>query len=94
MSWPLSRATQLVALVRRSRQLLFQGPPGTGKTFVAERLARLLAGDDDRVEVVQFHPSYAYEDFVEGIRPIVNAKGDLAYDVRDGVFMRLAKQAC
>lgn len=93
VSWPLGRAEQLVALLRRSRQLLFQGPPGTGKTFVAEQLARLLVGDDSRLRVVQFHPSYAYEDFVEGIRPIVNAKGDLAYDVRDGAFMSLAKQA-
>jgi len=46
---------------------VFYGPPGTGKTFVARKLAATLAGDPARVRLVQFHPSYAYEDFVEGI---------------------------
>lgn len=92
--WPLERAKQLVTLVQRWGQLLFQGPPGTGKTFIAETLARLLAGDEEgRVEVVQFHPSYAYEDFIEGIRPVVTEGSDLAYEVRDGVFRKLAELA-
>lgn len=91
--WPLRRAERLVGFVQRSRQLLFQGPPGTGKTFVAKTLARLMSGDDEgRVEVVQFHPSYAYEDFVEGIRPAVN-KGEIAFEVRTGVFLKLAQAA-
>jgi 5-methylcytosine-specific restriction endonuclease McrBC GTP-binding regulatory subunit McrB len=89
--WPLDRARHLVNLTQRSGQLLFQGPPGTGKTFVAEKLARLLAGNEDgRVELVQFHPSYAYEDFVEGIRPVVTEGRGLAYEVREGLFLRLA----
>ena len=47
-----------------------RGRPRTGKTFVAKQVARVLSdGDEERVEVVQFHPSYAYEDFIEGIRP-------------------------
>jgi AAA domain (dynein-related subfamily) len=92
--WPLERAQHLVALVQRWGQLLFQGPPGTGKTFVAETLARLLAGDEEgRVEVVQFHPSYAYEDFVEGIRPVVTEGSNLTYEVRKGIFMKLVDQA-
>lgn len=92
--WPLDRARHLVSLVQRSHQILFQGPPGTGKTFVAEALARLLAGDvDNRVELVQFHPSYAYEDFVEGIRPVVTRDHALAYEVRKGVFLKLADLA-
>jgi 5-methylcytosine-specific restriction protein B len=74
--------------------VLFQGPPGTGKTFVAETLARLLSGDEDgRVEVVQFHPSYAYEDFVEGIRPVVTEGSTLAYEVRSGIFLKLSELA-
>ena len=85
--WPQERAERLVSQVNRWGQLLFQGPPGTGKTFVAETLARLLAGDEEgRVEVVQFHPSYAYEDFIEGIRPVVTEGSDLAYEVRKGIF--------
>jgi hypothetical protein len=92
--WPLERAQHLITLVQRSGQLLFQGPPGTGKTFVAVTLARLLAGDEEgRVEVVQFHPSYAYEDFVEGIRPVVTEGRHLAYEVRKGIFMKLADRA-
>jgi 5-methylcytosine-specific restriction protein B len=92
--WPLERAQHLVELVQRWGQVLFQGPPGTGKTFVAETLARLLSGDEDgRVEVVQFHPSYAYEDFVEGIRPVVTEGSNLAYEVRSGIFLKLSELA-
>ncbi len=60
----------LAGLARR-RNLLLQGPPGTGKTFLARRLAWLLLGarDESRLELVQFHPSYGYEDFVLGFRP-------------------------
>lgn len=92
--WPEDRARGLIQLANRWPQLLFQGPPGTGKTFVADRLARLLASDEEgRVEVVQFHPSYAYEDFVEGIRPVVTEGSALAYEIRKGIFMRLADLA-
>jgi SpoVK/Ycf46/Vps4 family AAA+-type ATPase len=92
--WPAEKARQLVRMVHRWRQVLFQGPPGTGKTFVAARLARLLCQDEDeRLEVVQFHPSYAYEDFVEGIRPVVTEGSSLSYEVRKGVFLRLADLA-
>jgi AAA domain (dynein-related subfamily) len=92
--WPLERAQHLVTLAQGRAQLLFQGPPGTGKTFVAEKLAKLLAGDEEgRVEMVQFHPSYAYEDFIEGIRPVVTERSNLAYEMRKGIFMKLVDQA-
>ncbi|TDN36620.1 hypothetical protein A8B98_07980 [Hymenobacter sp. UV11] len=60
-----------LAGLRRRRALLLQGPPGTGKTYLARRLAWLLLGaqDEGRIELVQFHPSYGYEDFVLGFRP-------------------------
>ena len=60
-----------LAGLRRRRALLLQGPPGTGKTFLARRLAWLVLGakDESRIELVQFHPSYGYEDFVLGFRP-------------------------
>jgi 5-methylcytosine-specific restriction endonuclease McrBC GTP-binding regulatory subunit McrB len=92
--WPQERARKLVEMALRWGQLLFQGPPGTGKTYVAETLAKLLSGDEEgRVEVVQFHPSYAYEDFVEGIRPVVTEGSSLAYEVRRGIFLRLSDLA-
>lgn len=51
------------------RQLIFYGPPGTGKTYLAQKLAEFLGGGREQVKLVQFHPSYAYEDFFEGFRP-------------------------
>ena len=77
---------EIEALLRDKPQLVLYGPPGTGKTWIAERLARLLTdGDRTRVELVQFHPSYGYEDFIEGIRP--RSEGDrMTYPVVAGVF--------
>jgi 5-methylcytosine-specific restriction enzyme B len=76
-------------LLLESRQLIFQGPPGTGKTFIAKKLAAVVAGDRDRVELVQFHPSYAYEDFVEGYRPTAAA----TFALQPGPIKRLAARA-
>jgi hypothetical protein len=76
-------------LLLESRQIIFQGPPGTGKTFIARKLAVAVAGDIDRVELVQFHPSYAYEDFVEGYRPT----GAGTFSLQPGPVKRLATRA-
>ena len=83
---------EVVKLLQKKRQLIFYGPPGTGKTFVARRLGRLLAGDDDRIEIVQFHPSYAYEDFVQGYRPSIS-DGQAGFQLVDGALKRLADKA-
>jgi 5-methylcytosine-specific restriction protein B len=76
-------------LLLDSRQLIFQGPPGTGKTFIARKLAEAVAGSTDRIELVQFHPSYAYEDFVEGYRPT----GPNTFGLQPGPVKRLAARA-
>ncbi|MET9435494.1 DUF4357 domain-containing protein [Streptomyces sp. NPDC006551] len=56
-------------LLHDEKQLIFYGPPGTGKTFLAQELAEFFGGGPEQVELVQFHPSYSYEDFFEGFRP-------------------------
>jgi MoxR-like ATPase len=78
-------------LLKAKRQVIFYGPPGTGKTFVACRLANHLVGSSGEVNLVQFHPSYAYEDFVEGFRPTPGAAGQ--FDLRQGVLKRIALDA-
>lgn len=79
-------------LLKDKGQLVFYGPPGTGKTFVAEVFAEWFTGSRDRVETIQFHASYAYEDFVEGIRPQLDA-ARLHYALVPGLLRRFAQQA-
>jgi MoxR-like ATPase/uncharacterized protein (DUF2461 family) len=76
------------------RQGLFYGPPGTGKTYVATELARHLATSPEHLEVVQFHSSYSYEDFIEGLRPETVAEtGTLRYVIRPGLFQQFCARA-
>ena len=64
LHFPVDFLENIETLLCEKKQVVFQGPPGTGKTYVAQKLANLLAGGQERVTLVQFHPSYAYEDFV------------------------------
>lgn len=84
--------TDTVALLRERGQMIFYGPPGTGKTFIARRLIEHLAPEPERREIVQFHPSYSYEDFIQGYRPI-NKNGELVYELKPGPLLRLAERA-
>ena len=79
-------------LLNDKRQVVFQGPPGTGKTYVAQKLAKHLAGSAERVTLVQLHPSYAYEDFVRGFRPTLK-DGQAGFELRDGPLLRAARLA-
>ena len=83
----------IARLLDDKRQVIFQGPPGTGKTYAARELARFLAGSDGHVTLVQFHPSYAYEDFVQGYRPTLTADGHAGFELRDGPLLKAAKAA-
>jgi len=90
---PRAWLQEVVELLGDKRQIVFYGPPGTGKTYVAQALAEHLAGKD-RVKLVQFHPSYSYEDFFEGIRPrLTGDSGSLAYELVPGPFRKLVDLA-
>ena len=83
--WSEGELAEIVAALTEDRgQVILAGPPGTGKTWVAKRLASYLtAGEPERQHLVQFHPSYGYEDFIEGMRPVV-IDGGIKFDVVDG----------
>jgi MoxR-like ATPase len=83
---------EIEELLEDKKQVIFYGPPGAGKTYVALKLAVALGGGAEEVntvEVVQFHPSYAYEDFVEGFRPTE----DGAFKLRRGKLLSIADRA-
>lgn len=86
---------EVVELLRTRRQVVFYGPPGTGKTYLAGKLAKYLATEEhaDHVKVVQFHPSYAYEDFFEGYRPAAAEHGQLGFSLEPGPLRRIAAEA-
>jgi 5-methylcytosine-specific restriction protein B len=92
--WSRAEVDDVVDTLRTRRpQIILAGPPGTGKTWVAERIGRFLAGGrSDAVHIVQFHPSYAYEDFVEGLRPVAR-DGQVAFEVVPGALVKVADHA-
>lgn len=84
------RYTMLVSLLRRKKNVILQGAPGVGKTYAAKRLAYSMMGqaDPSRVEFVQFHQNYSYEDFMLGYRP--DGSG---FKLTEGVFYRFCQKA-
>lgn len=92
---PREELQEIVDTLQTRQQIVFYGPPGTGKTYLAQELARFLAGADDpsRVQLVQFHPSYAYEDFFEGYRPTLTESGQPGFALQAGPLRRQAARA-
>ncbi|MCQ2292858.1 MAG: AAA family ATPase [Bacteroidaceae bacterium] len=82
---------EIVALLKRKKNVILEGAPGVGKTFLARKVAYQLIGEikDENIEMVQFHQSYGYEDFVQGIRPMANGE----FKTRDGVFYEFCTKA-
>ena len=88
----ISFLKEIWTLLEDKRQIILQGPPGTGKTYVAQKVAECLAESRDRVTIVQFHPSYAYEDFVQGFRPTLD-DGQAGFELTDGPLLHAARRA-
>ena len=94
------------AMLIESKNLIFRGAPGTGKSHLAREIAAdiisngyhddytaLTAEQKQQVEFVQFHPSYDYSDFVEGLRPKLNADGTMGFELQDGIFKKFVARA-
>ncbi len=90
---------EIDSLLRDKRQLIFEGPPGAGKTYLADLFARHFTGNsltgehNEQIEIVQFHQSYGYEDFVQGIRPVTDGSGNLQYRVVPGIFLQMCDRS-
>ena len=83
--------TEINDTLEYKRNIILQGPPGTGKTYIAKRLAFSIMGekDESKIEMVQFHQSYSYEDFIQGYRP----QEDGSFGLSNGVFYRFCLRA-
>jgi hypothetical protein len=88
----ITRLEQWLSQLNRKKQVILQGPPGTGKTYAANLLAQWLTQAGGCTQLVQFHPSYSYEDFIQGYRP-KSVNGQLVFNLEDGVFKRFCDQA-
>ena len=85
---------QLTQSLLQSKNLILRGAPGTGKTYLAKEIAlELTGGNEDQIGFVQFHPSYDYTDFVEGLRPVSNGDGAIEFKLQDGIFKDFCQKA-
>ncbi|MGN0716177.1 McrB family protein [Treponema berlinense] len=88
-----SLADNLTELLKHTHNLILHGAPGTGKTFLAKEIAKKMGCSQNEIGFVQFHPSYDYTDFVEGLRPKNQSGGEIGFERKDGIFKEFCKRA-
>ena len=89
----MKKYSEYIDLLKENHNLVLTGAPGTGKTFMAKAIAEEMGCSKDEMCFVQFHPSYDYTDFVEGLRPIEKSEGQVGFERKDGVFKEFCKKA-
>ena len=82
--------TKYIELLKECHNLVLTGAPGTGKTYMAQKIAKEMGAE---TKFVQFHPSYDYTDFVEGLRPVEKEDGQMGFERKDGVFKEFCREA-
>lgn len=94
------RADEILRQLEAKKQVVFYGPPGTGKTYIAKQFADWWLSESSNGEIssnqsrlVTFHPSFTYEDFIEGLTVDTNDAGEINYRIKDGIFKRLCREA-
>ncbi|MDY0153439.1 MAG: AAA family ATPase [Prevotella sp.] len=102
LGWPIAEYVRLdLSLLKYNKNLVLTGAPGTGKTYMAKQLAKRLVSEDikdddsieDHIAFVQFHPSYDYTDFVEGLRAKKDETNGVYFEREDGIFKKFCKDA-
>lgn len=89
----MNTISPVIKLLESNHNLILTGAPGTGKTYLAQQIAREMGCSATRMGFVQFHPSYDYTDFVEGLRPKQDESGNIGFEPKDGIFKKFCENA-